>query len=188
MPEPDLQDSIWASIEAQLDMPLPVEEQPTPSGKNTPGKGLPGTAKLIYVAVPAILITAAVLLLFRNKKNKRKQNPVPQQLIPAEKKQDDTTVRLQEISLPEKKGTSTPQQNSSTVSPAITIPVNDSILQVQIPDIKPDSLANPATVTPIVQDTATQKPGSKKPKGIKGIRDTDYKIKAERKDSAGKKS
>ncbi|MCX6318150.1 MAG: hypothetical protein NTW29_12725 [Bacteroidetes bacterium] len=184
---PDLQDSIWASIEAQLDIPLPVEEQPAPPARNPTGKGLPGTAKLIYVAIPAVLITAAVLLLFRNKKAKRKQTPVPQQLLPVEKKQDDSTIRMPVIPLPQKKGIFESQQDSTSVIPVATIPFTDSMLPVQLPDPKPDSATTSIAAPPPAQDTASQKTGVKKPKGIKGIRDTDYKIKAERKDSAGKK-
>lgn len=188
-PVPSLEDSIWSSIEAQLDLPLPGEELKDQSANNPSGKGLPGTGKLLYVAIPALLITAAILIFSKKKKDRKKQNPVPQQVIPQKINQQDSNAALPDIPLPQTQQATVPsQKDTGTIKPVITVPYQDSVFPVQLPVQKTDSIVQTNTPLPAIPDSTLKKTDGKKPKGVKGISDTDYKIKAEHKDTARKKS
>lgn len=188
-PLPDLADSIWASIEMELDTPLPGDGQPDTPVQNPPGKGLPGTSKLFYIIVPVLLITT-IWLLNKNKKEKKREKNNPSMQAPSEMKPADSNTHMlvpgeNKITLPLdlKKTDSIRQPGQPALSPLIA----DTLQGLIIPPVfidsamrkKEDDLAQ-------VKDTASVIPPVKKQKGVKGIKDSDYKIITEKKDTVKK--
>lgn len=193
VPVPDMADSIWATIEQQLDAGTPGGGEDTPSS-NPPGKGLPGASKLLYVLVPAAIIVATWYFA-GNKKAPANNTEQAVPVIPAE-----TTITPQDSG--QQEGTPLEKNNpplflqpdnktlNNTGTP-ITVPGNriDSFQNTGLPATQTDTTTvknnNPVIILP---DTATLLPLQKKPKGVKGIKDSDYKIIASDKDSGKKKN
>lgn len=181
VPVPDMADSIWASIEAQLDAPVEIPDQ-----KTTPkikGKGWYGFA--------GITVAVTALWWYTNHSNHSQKNTTPQQ-IPA----------VPEIPAPVMDSPALKENIQKKTIPFPTAPVkNDSILQEETPRpgilrdsvaervfplFKPDSSFWRYDKTPLPAiDSVNTAPLPKKPKGVRGISDSDYKISAG-KDSARK--
>jgi hypothetical protein len=188
-PLPDLADSIWSSIELELDSPAPGDGGQEPPAQNPPGKGLPGAGKLIYAVIPALLITAAWLY-FKNKEQHQPQQNAPVIQAPADTLMADSTpVFIQ----PDQQSVSTGNAKKQTGNPRDTGAFSlqglfsDSLFQPVIPPATQDSISMPpVNTTPVIKDTASKTAPPKKLRGVKGITDDDYKIIAEKKDSVKK--
>lgn len=188
-PLPELADSIWASIEVQLDIPLPGDSHTEPPAQNPPGKGLPGMGKLLYIAVPAVIIVAAWYYL-KNKKEKKTEQISPVAPVPSNTGTIDSSNYFtipdekKNIPAPQKNDTSNRINPGNVLQPVITF---DTGQQFQPPSVIPDTAAGEKGI-PVVttKDTASLIPRGKKPKGVKGIKDSDYKIITEKKDTAKK--
>ncbi|MGF2414323.1 MAG: hypothetical protein ACQUYJ_18460, partial [Ferruginibacter sp.] len=61
LPVPDMMDSIWASIEMELDADLPSDDSDQSPSTN-PTKGLPGMSKGFYLSVLTAVIIAIILI------------------------------------------------------------------------------------------------------------------------------
>jgi hypothetical protein len=185
LPIPDMSDSIWATIEIQLDagsLPNEGDKQPT----HNPTKGLPG--KGIIISTVTVVIVASILI-FKNQINKTNQpkksidkpattiieklNPIKDSNMQTIKPIEKNTNRAESIATKKDIAPNTVLNKRPVIL--------DATLKQVIPDIKIDSLKN-TIVLPPIDSSAILKPNIKKPKGVKGITDEDYRIKAEKKE------
>jgi hypothetical protein len=189
LPVPDMADSIWADIAAQLDAPLPGEDGHEPP-QPKPGRGLPGKG-FFFAAVTAVVITA--VWYYAGKKSGAKENVQPQQIVPAAVHPDTSTIigptivpgetQLPPVqALPLKKDTTVAFDTTAGLTRQTTPAAG-----IDLPTDKLDSavINNSNRIKPVL-DSAAMRPPPPKPKGVKGISDDDYKIKGEKKDSVKK--
>ncbi|MBS0028334.1 hypothetical protein ACTJJ0_05270 [Chitinophaga sp. 22321] len=177
IPVPDMADSIWASIETQLDTAIDVPDKKT--APKLKGKGWYGFAA----------ITIAVTALWWYSSRPQKNIKPPQQQAPAPVITAPVTDSPVLIEHPEKK-----------MIPVLPIPVKKDSASVSgsAPDSVHTADSTTERVLPLgkweprlgkprpVVDSISVLPHPKKPKGVKGISPDDYKISAD-KDSARKK-
>ena len=181
-PVPDMADAIWARIEAQLDTDMPTDDpdggSPAPAGPSPFGKLVLG------FGITAVVI--AFLSIFINSEKDPENNiiippsntpsiisdpqsPAPSE-VPRRSPQQSTVV-------------SAPKDSNQTVNDFI-----DSIVSrpaVQLPGPVPDSssarlptiITPPPVLPPVVKDSI------KKPRGVQGISDDDYRIEPKKKDT-----
>ncbi|MET3878739.1 hypothetical protein [Chitinophaga sp. OAE865] len=182
VPVPDMADSIWASIEAQLDAPVEIPDQ-----KTTPkikGKGWYGFA--------GITVVVTALWWYTNHTNHSQKNTTPENIptvpempapiIDSPALKDNTEKKTVPFIPPpaEKDSIAREEMPVSSIR-------KDSAAEQVFPLFKPDSSFWRYDKTPLPAiDSVNTAPHPKKPKGVKGISDNDYKISAG-KDSARKK-
>lgn len=179
---PDMVDSIWSRIEAQLDIDLPPDQGPT-------GPPLPSpTGSGPWIGAALLIALAAFLFVF----------------LPSDKKREERAKSRQDISTPAalepesnsaspptgSSGTSTVSLKGADRSPSvdtsthIMLPVADPASASDTPGSQPNagpflSASPDGDLTPRVtnpppannQDTA-----QKKQRGVKGITDSSYRI------------
>jgi len=167
---PDQADAIWATIEQQLNIEMPVNG-PGSGGLNNPGWGLGGGTllTLFIAALTYIFISRQDLETERNvidkpasiqyqKPAKSREDTLNQMVFPAEVKKDQPAL----IPGPgNKKEQEVPALNEEPTVPA------------------PKAAEVPAVVLPKA-DTVV---AGKKTRGVKGISDADYRLVPSRKDS-----
>jgi hypothetical protein len=195
---PDKIDSIWADIEAQMDAGSPPDggdgnSQPSPT---QPAKGLPGFGNsfgLFFTA--AAVITVAFFWVYTS--GKKETIPAKREAAPAINKKSSEGVgdSGQLYQTPEKKMF---QANDPAIIKNPTLPARvdsikktnkiDSLLNPSLPDRKADTMVKRADnlIKSPVLDSLKSMPPFKKPKGVKGITDDDYKIIDIKKDSLKK--
>ena len=187
LPVPDMMDSIWASIEMQLDADLPSDDNA--SSKNT-AKRKPGMGKGFYLSVLTAVIIAIILIYKANKNDKKKNNntPVPAKteiVVPVADSDQSTRIILEKNN-----GITTTVVNKKDSSNNSFIPGNrislDSVGQLALPFSKADSSAIIKNILLLPSFDSIPLPPLIKPKGVKGITDNDYRIQENKKDS-GKK-
>jgi hypothetical protein len=126
----------------------------------------------------------------KNKERKKEQSGPSIQQLPATRPADSAstlTPNENSILLPagNKKADSIHQPGQVILFP----PVADSLQQLIVPPVLADSVTATKEDRQVqVKDTASLIPPAKKPRGVKGIKDSDYKIITEKKDSARKGS
>jgi hypothetical protein len=189
IPVPDMADSIWASIEMQLDADLSLDNDDKPS--DNPATAKPGMGKGFYFSILSAIIIALVIIYKENKKQKNKNNALP--VIP----KTETVVPVLDSNqlikdAVEKSSNSMP--DSSNRKDTTATPFNpgnrirfDSLTYQAIPVAKPDSalqLLKNKAATPALDSVSL--PPINKPKGVKGITDDDYKLKQSKKDTTKK--
>jgi hypothetical protein len=189
LPVPDMADSIWASIQLQLDADLPGEDGDS-SPSNNPTKGLPGMGKAIYFSIFTVIIIAIILIYKPNKNNANKKNNLP---VPAKTEiivpiADSSPV----INIPAEKNIITApkvtnKKDSTTVAfnPGNRISF-DSLSQQVAPLNKVDSGTVLKNKPLLPSFDSIPLPPIVKPKGVKGITNDDYKIQSSKKDSLKK--
>jgi hypothetical protein len=187
LPVPDMADSIWADIAAQLDVPPAGDGGQGPA---QPGRGLPGMGKGFFVLCTAVAIVVALWLLIRTKNTAKENVALPTlpetvtvdttsknqpAIVPAEKKLPPVQVA------PVKKDTAAALDTAARLRQQLNPAVD-----VDKPVRQPDSalLLNKSNTKPVLDTAAAPLP--KKPKGVKGIGDNDYRIQGIKKDSAKK--
>jgi hypothetical protein len=185
LPVPDMADSIWASIEMQLNADLASD--PTPPQKSTKGK--PGLGKGFYFSVLTAIIIIAILLYKNNKQPKRnnEQRSAPKTEI-VNPIADSNTAVID----PVKNNTSA--KNNLVKKDSMSIPFIpgkrmsfDAASPQLVPLNKIDSSVNllkNKTSLPSLDSSFINLP-LKKGKGVKGISDSDYRISGQ-KDSVKK--
>ncbi len=182
MPVPDLADSIWAGIEAQLDAVVETPPNQTSSFK-WKGKAWFGFAGMAIVAAGIWWYSQTP----ETTKPVTTPTPTPTNIpatipAPASPTPDSNTI----ITLPH-----TPIRQKDTMelpTAPFTPPLTDSVPARYLPLMTPDSVHIPAVIPakPHQQtDTVVIPPAPKKPKGVKGITSDDYKIAVD-KDSVNK--
>jgi hypothetical protein len=180
VPLPQLADSIWATIEQQLDAGTADGGDNSPSG-NPPGKGLPGAGKLLYVLVPAAVIIATAWYYWNNKKTPADNIQQTTPVIPADTStvQQDSSGQLVTPNEKSKIPLTLFPDTVSTVTNTVDSPGrfidSTSLNTIQIPPA--DTTNIQTSITPTINpDTANKAPQTRKPKGVKGINAGDYKI------------
>jgi hypothetical protein len=194
LPVPDRIDSIWANIEMQLDAGAPPDggEGGTNPAPAKPLKGLPGAGNglgLFFTA--AIVISVGLVWLYtESKKDDAKVAPTPvmtpvipeilsdSSIVP--KESDDKNVPAAKPAMIDRRDTF----NGNALPKRI-----DSLSKGILPYIKIDPpIVQDSNIIKLPVDTTKTLPPLKKPKGVKGIKDSDYKIVTENKDSTKKKN
>lgn len=169
VPVPDMSDSIWASIEMQLDAVVDTPDK-KPVQKHT-GKGWYGAA--------GIMVAATALFWYYSHKDPAPGHTAPHKTIPAAEAPlpaPDSTRMIEKKVVPVKplkiKKDSPLLKDSISTEP---VPVQD------MPPVKTDSTAfHYDRIQGYHPDSISAKPKGKKPKGVGGITDDDYKISGNR--------
>ncbi|MCU0396064.1 MAG: hypothetical protein MUF29_09140 [Chitinophagaceae bacterium] len=202
-PLPALADDIWARISADLDREMPTDESEAPSGG---GPSLPGTGGMLWPGLGALLLAVAGLLYWYSQ---RSGIPVPApspQSVPADARPAS--------SLPADTGSPKGiyQQPAAVARPveAMPVPLADSAAAPSTGKLPPPVLPLPDDSRPQPAASASQEPPpgqppatagdkaspppaidtpiKKKPRGVTGISNNDYRIVPDKKDSARKKN
>lgn len=175
---PDMVDAIWARIETQLDIDMPPDQGPS----QPPHSPLTGGGLWIGSLFIAALITTIYFITSKtNTNSNNRQNPedsiniISSPLNTIDRSPPSPGNQLSPAARPGQNN-SIPAiiNNDSTVTPLL----NDSIVNTV-----PDSIGNDLAIDapPITQqpDTASKKKG----RGVKGIKDSEYRIEPVKKDS-----
>lgn len=175
LPVPDMQDAIWSRIEAQLDIDMPADD-----GGGSAGPQSPDWKNLLGRIGPFAVVVAVVTIFLINRSS-RKNKPVQQ------RNQFPTTQ------------TSTPSNNPSTAPPGrnrsapATYPATSNPNPGPVVQSPGDSVSAPPVTfsLPPLGDSVLQSPvlvqtppplvktdsvAKKKPRGVTGITDGDYRI------------
>jgi hypothetical protein len=189
LPVPDMADSIWASIQLQLDADLPGEDGDN-SPSNNPTKGLPGMGKAIYFSIFTAVIIAIILIYKTNKNNTKKKNnlPVPAKIEIITPIADSSPI----LNTPVEKSIATAPKVTSKKD-SITTAFNpgnrisfDSLTRQDVSVSNSDSGAVLKNKPPLPAVDAPPLPPAIKPKGVRGITNDDYKIQSVKNDSLKK--
>jgi hypothetical protein len=176
-PLPDMADAIWAAVSAGL-ITLPSPPGESQVGPATPAaKSISAWHFVLYGTGVAVIITIAVLLWW----NRQAGRPLPQKRQPAPARTTPLHQPLEESPHRDSirlKPSGTPFVPSKKEKPAVidsTRKINDTQLVNRVPGaIQITPLHLPSIIIP---DTASApSPPAKKPRGVKGINDSDYKI------------
>lgn len=173
LPVPDMADAIWLRIKNQLDTDMPTGgHTPPPPPPPSPRNSGHGKAR-----IPGILVASIVLIYFIIPK-KQTSHPIPKN-ISADSVSTSPAPAAQQSGQPPANKTKKPvpvlpdkQQDtaaSGLVTPVFPMPVQlDTLVPLPV-------ITAPAIIpsTPLKQDSV---PAKKKPRGVKGISDGDYKI------------
>ncbi len=181
LPLPNLENAIWSRIEAQLDIDMPTDDG---DGGNTPTPGSPSGSWWLK-GTGLFILAVAIISFFTLTKSKNENVPASNsgEIIPSnsdsiaqEKPPPDPIIQQTPTQIPP----SITSDNSK--DPVISIDSNASTTSIP-PPIAKDSQqvvnSPPVSFTPI-RDSGTTK---KKPRGVKGITDADYRIVPSKKDS-----
>jgi hypothetical protein len=186
LPVVDMADSIWATIEQQLDMPLPGNEAPA---QPTPGKGLPGPAMhfYFYILFTAVIVLLAVMLYKKDTTSNNVNNTQPVLITPpaTPTEQPALTDSNQVQDPPKRQLPNLPQAGPAAIDSNTlrgSSLIVDSTMYLPPVILKDDSLTGRKDILiipPVFRQPDSLgigKPAGKKPKGVRGIGDTDYKI------------
>lgn len=182
VPVPDMADSIWASIEMQLDV---VTD--TPDDSSTPEKTVKSKGKGWYGAAGAATIAVAVSLWWFSHKDQPLKKITPVQPEPAI--EIPITVPDSTSDKPAEKKPAVPltrpKDSVSMIDILPAVPDFDSTARELLPAAAPDSQAlQYHRVLPPVPDSVNTRP-VKKSRGVKGITEDDYRLSVQ--DSTHKK-
>jgi len=179
IPVPDMADSIWASIEMQLDA-VPASPDNTPQPKKTikfNGKG--------WYGIAGVAAVSATLWWYTSHKEHTTEKTTPVITVPA----PQAPIVDSSTSVPpvEKQLLPSVKPKKDTVEFIKALPNIDSTAHEVLPAPKADSqLLKYQSIFIPTRDSASMPP-PKKSRGVKGISEDDYKISAGSKDSAGQK-
>lgn len=175
IPVPDMADSIWNSIEMQLDADV-VDE--TPDKKTSPKN----TGKGWYGFIGAIVVATSLWWYFHDSSNVPPQT-TPQKTIPATEKIAPVTDSQSIIHY---KTTEKPipivpvntQKDTISLYHLLPpdIPVDSAMIQKEIPTPADSSFFHNEKSPVRVLDSISTFPVRKKYKGVKGITNEDYKL------------
>jgi hypothetical protein len=183
LPLPDLKESIWSRIEDQLDIDLPTDDGGGGSGPHSPDWG----SYLRFGGPFAVIVALVTLYLVNRQKNKtqpvQRSNAVPSaQTISSSKKEGPPNKAAPAVFPGIKKPLATP----GAIVPGDSVSAIDPVITFTPPPAALDTIAQQtpplvvATPPPAPKDTMR-----KKPKGVTGITDGDYRI-VPKKDSTKK--
>ena len=176
---PDMEDMIWARIKAQLDIEMPTDEEDDGGDDNGPQS--PVSPKPLSWGLSIIIVALiAAFLLFKNKQTSKENNPsLPVITQPANQPSNQPTGPPADSKIT----TTTPLMPQLTVRPGdrsidtatmqrdLNLPVGIAVDSAG--SDKPDSMFTQAPPPAINIDTI---PTKKKPKGVSGIKEDDYRI------------
>ncbi|HVI47326.1 MAG TPA: hypothetical protein VM802_20780 [Chitinophaga sp.] len=191
IPVPDMADSIWASIDMQLDA---VADTPDNNPDNTAGEEniikYDGKGWYGFAAVTA---AAASMWWYTHREHPVPEKVSPVKAVPAiqapvQAADSNTTIKPVEMKPPP---IAPPKVKADTISGKDAVsavaPETDSAAERMLPWIKVDSLVKPhhKVYMPVI-DSVNIPPPVRKTRGVKGITADDYRISVQ-KDSSGKK-
>lgn len=189
---PDMADSIWANIEAQLDAGSSPDDSSDGPSQTPPGKGMPGAGNLLTVVTIAAVAIAMTWFFSRTKNVAPHESTQQPSVLPATEISAPTidTNKVTDLN-PEKNFPPQPvvaRRDSLLPADNYIMPYIDTLNNAIIPTtIKPDSMfVLGENKPPVIVDSSSIAPPLKKPKGVKGISDNDYKIIGSKKDSSKK--
>lgn len=181
IPVPDMVDMIWARIEEKLDTDMPTDDGDNPAPAGPP----PVTKFIIGAGITAVVV--ALLTLFLNPEKKSAITPThPTNTLPPTISEPSKPAPSQSPPLnPRNQSILPAPTDSNRLTAADFIDSIVSSPAVQLPTAVADSTSRnvPAIVLPPVQSQPQQKDSIKKPRGVQGISDDDYRIEPKRKDS-----
>lgn len=195
LPIPDMADAIWARVEAGLDAAAAQEHTDgSPRQKVRSRSVHRGSLRNGIIITAAAVITVIAVWLIK----KRKKNPGNNKAIPAinETRKENVIADSNTIELPPLKNPPLPLKKDSKIIDGPGIKridslnvVNSTIFQQQPAVTRNDSLIIPSSQPgPVIDASKTALPPADKPRGVKGISDSDYKIIMTKKDSANRKN
>ena len=172
VPVPDMADSIWASIEMQLDV-----DANTPDNTSTPKKAIQFKGKGWYGFAGAATI-AVSLWWFTNHKDQTPEKVTPVKPSPAI--EIPVTIPDSASEKPVERKPIVPLSPEKNTAPIIDIPPVvpefDSTTWQVLPPPKPDSQVEKyQRAFPPVVDSVSTRP-AKKSRGVKGITEDDYRL------------
>jgi hypothetical protein len=189
LPVPDMADAIWATIELELDAAAGTEgDQQIPS--ESLSANTMTTAAKLWLIIIAVAVIALLIILFTKNKNNSPADTIniPATIQEKRKKPEPDSVAHTINNIPGSGADVTfqPQQRTGDpLAPVISPVFNDSIFNEPLKNTRNDSpvLINNPPVIIKPDSSATILPPDKKPRGVKGIEDSDYKIISGKKDS-----
>ena len=176
---PDMADSIWASIEMQLDA-VPS----SPDNIQQPKKTIKFNGKGWY-GIAGVAALSATLWWYTSHKEQPTEKTTPVITVPAPQApiMDSSTS----VPPPEKQPLPPVKPKKDTVQFIEVAPKIDSATHEIVPAPKADSPLLKYQSIFIPPRDSVSMPPPKKSRGVKGISDDDYKISAGNKDSTGQK-
>lgn len=181
---PEMADDIWSRIETQLDTLEQTPDTNDNAGAKTNNR-LKG--KRWYGISGAVIITAAAWWYTANKSPvPGKVSPAPEIITPAETIADSSDMEIKPLE--KKKTLQLKKDTVSIIGPLQTPLLQDSgTIEIAIPPAPTiDSPVKHVERVFETIDTMMEKQRFRKPRGVKGLTDDDYKIKVT-KDSTAKK-
>lgn len=183
VPLPEMEDAIWSRIEGMLDADSELDESNSKQNTNTESKTnssfLSERVKVVlFIVVAAFILCIIIIRKQRSEKPDAKPSiPIPAHSEKGERTLVDTILNNNPQKFNKKSPLSIPDDKNQLLdSVHQTVPVFDSSSRNQSP---PDSTAlKPIFLSPVKKDSLT-----KKPKGVSGISDSDYRFRLEKKDS-----
>jgi hypothetical protein len=176
-PLPDMADAIWAAVSTGLNaLPSPAGEGP--GGPATPAAKSISAWHFVWYGIGVAVIVAMAVLIWWNRQPGRplpqKHQPVPARSTPAnqplKESRHNDSIRLKPSGTP-----FVPSKKEKPMFIDSTRRLNDTPLINRSPAAI--QITPPRLPSIIVSDTAsTALPPAKKPRGVKGITDSDYKI------------
>lgn len=169
LPLPDMADAIWQRIESQLDMDMPSDD-PAKGGTPKGGGSFPiGTGVLIFVV-------ALVTYFLINKNNQKDQTLAP--LPPVPRIETPTETSQPPPAQPDNRSQTITAPQGNSFTPAIPL-VFDSVGNRTEPIVNVPLQQDSAAISPPLLQPEQNRTGdqtTKKPKGVPGISDSDYKV------------
>jgi hypothetical protein len=176
---PDMVDAIWARIETQLDIDMPPDEGPVNPPATPPGRSGPWNGIVITFFIAALVAT----IYFTNRNPIRNNNneaisPANTTIITSPENINDKPPPSRTIIL------SSPPTPPAKNAPLPLLPDKDSLSSVDdgAGASIPDSVINNAVVTPVPVFPPADS-SKKNGRGVRGIKDADYRITPVKKDS-----
>jgi hypothetical protein len=173
LPVPDMADAIWLRIKDQLDTDMPSGDH-NPPPPAPPRGGRTGWRRWSLLAAVAVLFLIYTL-------NKQQHHQSPQQQIPGAVMRDTTSIAPRSVikqppgEKPKTGSSSTPVQQDSLPG-NVPAPMQDNTVPV-LPAADSITLPPPA---PVINQAPPSKPKdslpARKPRGVQGIKESDYKI------------
>jgi hypothetical protein len=195
VPVPDMANNIWAHIEQALDGgPGNTGEEQTPAPKSPGGGAYPGSGLYFYIAGCLLIGIIIFVIMISQRSPKPSARPVDTQQKrsdqpgPSTKKYPDTVAGKDEtITIPNKPVIKKDDPAKAVLLPIISSNTDSAFrIPVLIPGIDSMHLPNQQLTVRPGPDSLIRQNGIitiKKPKGVTGISDSDYKIKGFKKDS-----
>jgi hypothetical protein len=194
LPIPDMADAIWARIEMQLDATPDADGDASPSVESIPAKAIMGKTLAIVIGGILTLIVLFILLKKNAKKREKTKEPPPvQQTIKVNPgiSSPDTASNTGSLIKPAAIPDNPVKPGTISNSDATPFLKKDSTFNQPLQNIQKDSTQSaiiPRTVTMPSDSGIIVAPPYKKPRGVPGISNDDYKILGGKKDSLIKKN
>lgn len=174
VPVPDMADSIWARIELQLDAVVDNPDEHTPETKNQHTPAKKSIIKHIgkgWYGIAGVAVTATMMWWYTSRPITVPEKPARVKTIPATQAPVDSSVTIPPL---EKKLVPVPPKNDTPHLMELPPPATDSpAAPVWVPPPVDSLLIPHYRYVPPVKDTV---PPVKKPRGVPGITEDDYRI------------